>query len=231
MASGTCSKRDSACTKAVSIVAASLATMLWAPAATSAETEFRPKDGVYIALALPYVTIGDDFDGETVFAGTNDVVLVPKIDGAFGLRGSLGVRFSSVAMELNYLKSSHDASVVGIPGEVDYQQFGGDLKVLVNQQQVQPYVLVGIYLAEVTLKDGSASASGAVGDASYQALGLNGGVGLLYNLHPRFALDIGVLYRLGVFPSAKGVSGEWESLDEPLLGGGIGVNIGGAFTF
>jgi hypothetical protein len=204
---------------------------LLVPAYASAETVFRPKDGVYIGLALPFVTIGNDFDGETFFVGDTDVVLVPKLDSAFGLRVSLGVRFSNVAMELNYLRSSHDASVAGIPAEAKYQQFGGDLKFLLTQQQAQPYLLVGMYLPEVILKDGSASVFGDVGDASYQGLGLNAGVGLLYNLHPRFSFDIGVVYRLGLFASAKGASGTRETLDEALIGGGIGVNLGGSFTF
>jgi hypothetical protein len=189
------------------------------------------KEGFYVGLSMPYVSMGHDFDGDTVFVGASDVVLVPEVDSEFGLGVSVGMRSAGVAFELNYLKSNHEATFAGFTGDVEYQQIGFDVRLVHGRKEAQPYFLFGVFFPELVLKDGSATAGGSIGDASYRGFGGDLGAGLLYHLHPRFALDFGVLYRLALFGSAKGAAGSRETLDEDLLGGGPGITIGTTFTF
>ena len=189
------------------------------------------KEGFYVGVSAPYVSMGLDFDGQTVFVGPSDVVLVPEVDSAFGLGVSLGMRSAAVAFDLNYLKSDHKATFAGATGDVEYQQFGFDVRLLHTGQQAEPYFLFGFFFPQLVLKDGSATAGGSIGDASYRGIGGDLGVGLLYHLHPRFAVDVGVLYRLALFGSVKGAAGSREELDEGLFSGGPGITIGGTFTF
>jgi hypothetical protein len=197
----------------------------------SAQVSQYSKEGFYVGLSMPYVSMGHDFDGETVFVGASDVVLVPEVDSNFGLGVAVGMRAANASFELNYIKSSHDATFAGFTGDVEYQQFGFDVRMLHGRKEGQPYLLFGLFFPQLVLKDGSATAGGSIGDASYRGMGGNLGAGFLYHLHPRFALDFGVLYRLAFFGSAKGAAGSRETLDEDLLGGGPGITVGGTFTF
>lgn len=198
---------------------------------TSPSGQGFSKDGMYLGVSIPYVSMGHDFDGQTFFTGPNDIVLVPKVDSDFGLGLSVGFRSANAAFELNYVKSSHEATFAGFAGDVEYQQIGFDVRILHRRQQTQPYFLLGLFFPELIVKDGSATTGGSIGDASYRGIGADLGGGLLYHLHPRFALDFGVLYRLALFGSAKGAAGSRETLEEDLLGGGMGVTIGGTVTF
>jgi hypothetical protein len=158
-------------------------------------------------------------------------VLVPEVDSDFGLGVSVGMRAAGVSFELNYITSRHEATFAGFTGDVEYQQFGFDVRILGGREEAQPYFLFGLFFPELVLKDGSATTGGSIGDASYRGIGGDLGAGLLYHLHPRFALDFGVLYRLALFGSAKGASGSRETIEEGLLGGGPGITIGGTVTF
>lgn len=205
--------------------------VLGVTASGSAQVPQYSKDGFYLGLSMPYVSMGHDFDGDTVFVGASDIVLVPEVDSDFGLGVSVGMRSAGASFELNYIKSSHEATFAGFPGDVEYQQIGFDVRLLHGRQEAQPYFLFGLFFRELVLKDGSITTGGSIGDASYRGFGGDLGAGLLYHLHPRFALDFGVLYRLALFGSAKGAAGSRETLEEDLLGGGWGSRSGGPSPF
>jgi hypothetical protein len=173
--------------------------VLGVTASGSAQVPQYSKKGFYVGLSIPYVSMGHDFDGDTALVGANDLVLVPEVDSDFGLGVSVGMRSAGASFELNYIKSSHDATVAGVPFDVEYPQIGFDVRVLHGRQEAQPYFLFGLFFPELVLKDGSITTGGSIGDAPYRGFGGDLGAGLLYHLHPRFALDFGVLYRLALF--------------------------------
>lgn len=78
------------------------------------------KQGFYLGLAIPYNTIGGDFDGESFILRGHDIFIVegiiiqPEIDGALGFGILLGCGFTPAwALELDFLTSSHDAEWLG----------------------------------------------------------------------------------------------------------------------
>lgn len=203
--------------------------------AVSAEEKYYAKQGTYIGLTLPYNAINGNFDGESFLSRQSEIILVPKVESSFGWGILLGGRRQKWAGELSYLRSTHDVTWLGAKGEATYNIVSLDFKrYFLVDGPVQPYFLLGwIPYASFVVKDGSASSSGDVGDATFTALltGLNLGGGLAFYLHPRVSLNGGIIYRLILFGDAEGVEGVTAPIEDPLSGSGLNLNVGIAFTF
>src|SRR3990172_2133588 len=196
----------------------------------SAEQKYYAKDGFYLGLTVPYNTIDGDFDGKTFEVGEEEINIVPDIESNFGLGITLGGRFGKGAFELSYLRSSHDATWLGANFDVDYNLVNLDGKYyFLADKPMQPYLLLGLCLPWLVVKDGSANVDGDVDDATYTGIGLNVGGGIAYYFHPQVSINAGIVYRWIGYRHLSGVS-ESGSLDETLNGSGLNYIVGMTFT-
>jgi opacity protein-like surface antigen len=189
-------------------------------------------EGFYLGLGIPYNTIGGDFDGESVFVGASDLIIVPEIDGAlgFGILGGYQAN-NGLAFELSYLASSHDAKWLGASGDVDYSVVNLDFKYnFSTDRPTQPYLLLGLGLHEVVVVDGSVSVSGQIGDATYTGTGFNIGAGVDQYVNPNVSIGLGLTYRIVEYDEAEGVVGKGK-LDDSLNGDGFGLVLDAAYHF
>jgi hypothetical protein len=191
------------------------------------------KPGFYLGLGIPYNTIGGDFDGTSGFTGANDAIIVPKIDGAFGYGMLAGYQADNgLAFELSYLASKHDAKWMGATGKVDYSVVNLDLKYSFNTSQpTQPYLLGGINLDTLVVKDGSVNFTTLeVGDATYTGTGFNLGLGVDQYLNSHVSAGLGLTYRFVKYDRAEGVTDKGK-LDSSLNGNGVSLMLDAAYHF
>jgi hypothetical protein len=195
------------------------------------ERVYYAKNGFYMGVTTPYNTINGDFDGETILVASDEIVLVPEIENNYGWGILIGGRDKNGAVELSYLRSTHDASFLGAEGEAVYNMINLDLKgYFLADKPVQPYLLMGLCIPWLVVEDASATAY-EVGDVTFKGIGLNLGAGLAYYFHPRVSINGGVTYRWITYTSAEGVSGKNRSIEDELSGNGLSFNVGMAFTF
>lgn len=189
------------------------------------------KSGFYIGLNVPYNTIGGDFDGKRIMVSIDDLILVPKIDSNFGWGVTLGTRSEKGAIELNYVRSKHDGTWMGLKGESVFNMVSVDFKgFFLTDKPIQPFLLYGIGYSRLVVKDGSVNEKGDVGDGTFSGLGANLGAGLAYYIHPRFSVHGGIIYRAILYFIGEGVK-SYGTFDENLYGGGLSGNIGVTYTF
>ncbi|MBI5745738.1 MAG: outer membrane beta-barrel protein [Nitrospirae bacterium] len=202
-------------------------------------TTVSAKEGFYLGLGLPYNTIDGDFKGNSVLSGHNDLIIIPDIDGAFGV----GLLFGYVthygfapdqlfAIEGSFLLSVHDAEFQGQRGTVDYSLVNFDLKYLfMTSKAIEPYLLIGISLADLTIENGAVSlTTGKEGDALLTGVGLNLGIGLDYYLTKNISLGTGVIYRIISYDIAEGVEDK-SGIKDGFSGSGLGIILSTAYHF
>lgn len=196
------------------------------------EKKYYAKKGFYVGVTVPYNTIGGDFDGETALIAPGEVILVPKVESNYGWGILIGGRGPSSAIELSYLRSTHDVTWLGAKGEADYNMVNLDFKgFFLADKPTQPYLLLGLCFPWLVVKDASADVYGDVGDATFKGIGLNLGGGLAYYLHPKVSISGGVIYRWISYGSAEGVSGTDRDMEDRLGGSGLNFNVMTTFTF
>ena len=190
------------------------------------------KNGFYIGVAKTKVSIGGDFDGQSYLTDGTEVILIPKINDGSGTSFQIGGRGGDTAFELNYLKSSHDATFSGATTKADFSMLSLDSRIFfMTNHPVQPYMLQGmIFTANLTVKDGSSNGS-VVSDGRFRGLlGFNWGAGVSYYPIPSVSLNAGLVYRNMSFNQASG-TGDWKSLQDNLSVKGRQLNFGLAYTF
>ncbi|MBI3609112.1 MAG: porin family protein [Nitrospirae bacterium] len=191
------------------------------------------EEGFYIGLGFPYNTIWGGFDGNSTVAESGNVIYVPKIDGALGWGILLGYGVNPEAsFELSYLASNHNAKWTGARGDVDYTVLNFDLKYGFNTSRpTQPYILFGINIDTLVVKNGSFSAVlSKAGDATYTGTGLNLGLGMDHYFNPKVSTGVGLTYRIVEYDHAKGISNSGQ-LKNFLNGNGFGLILDGAYHF
>lgn len=196
----------------------------------TAQENYYAKDGFYIGFNIPFNNIGGDFNGDTFLDAGSQVILIPKVESSSGLGISVGVKFSELAYELNYLSSTHDVTFLGVPGEADYNMVNLDIKYYYSaDKRFRPNLLFGFCVPWLVVKDGSTDGVD-VGDATFHGLGLNIGGGISYYINPRVSISGGVIFRWISYGSA-GASGRSRRLEDNLDGSGIDFNVGITYTF
>lgn len=203
---------------------------------TEAKLLFGPnlyiKEGFYLGGMVLYHTIGGDFDGETMLTISDEVFYVPKVEGNYGWGIVVGLRDPRFEAGLGFFGSTHDVSFFETEGEADYLHLDLNVKpnFLIADRPIQPYLLLGVGIGSLYVKDGSATTND-IGDASFRGIGLNVGGGIGYYFHPKVSISGGVLYRLMVYTSVTGVTETPRDLADRLGGSGVNFNIGIAYTF
>jgi opacity protein-like surface antigen len=191
------------------------------------------KQGFYLGMGLPYNTIGGDFDGSSGLQGGNDIILQPKIDGAFGLAVMGGYRITPHwAVELDAIGSSHDGKWGQMTERVQYFSFSVNGKYYVGASQTtQPYFLLGISGNLLVVKDGSKDTlSGAVDDGTFSGAGVNVGTGVDEYVGQNVTVSLGALYRYVGYTDAQGVNTS-GSIDKTVNGSGFTLLLSTAYHF
>jgi Outer membrane protein beta-barrel domain len=86
--------------------------------------EAGAKEGFYAGLGTAYNTINGDFKGDGGLQGGSEVIILPKINNAFGIDilGGYGLN-DQWAIELNLMSSGHSGSWTGLTEDVRYTSF------------------------------------------------------------------------------------------------------------
>jgi opacity protein-like surface antigen len=174
-----------------------------------------PGEGGIIAVTFaPAFTFnGDVFDGQTWYKEIDgeEVMLLPKLDQHASFRGVLGFRKGPAALEIGYERMKFNGSFAEVlPMEATFWavNFDGRLFFL-KRSRVQPYVLGGLSIPNLTIKDGSAINENGdqLGDAKFSGYGLNTEAGVSFYPVRRVGIGIGYSYRVFWFDRAdSGVS-------------------------
>lgn len=208
----------------------SAALLLCAAGPVSADS--YAKQGFYIGYAKTKAGIGGDFDGQSYLTDGTEVIAIPKIKDGSGTVIQIGNRERDIAVELNYVRSTHDVTFAGAPSTADFSMWSIDGKsFFMTDSWIQPYMQLGMILtANMRMKDG-ASDGVITTDANYRGIfGLDYGAGVSIYPIPSVALTAGVVYRYMSFYQVRG-AGEWKRYEDGLSFNGRQVNFGVAYTF
>jgi hypothetical protein len=182
-----------------------------------------------------------------------EVDLLPELSQAFGFGLMFGHREGPWALEVSYWQSVHTATFG--PGTVNsffgtsanigqqykdtatYYSINVDFKrYLFTEQQLQPFISLGVCFPWIVVDNAAENAEGAVGPLTLAGLGLNLGVGLEYYISPEFSILAGGYQRWASFDEFKGFQTQYDQVaqygqntsDE---GGGVDFVIGTTLGF
>jgi len=205
------------------------------------------KSRIYAGLAFSYYNIiGNSFDGTYGFSGPGDYLPVPKMEAAKGFGVVLGFRGENVGIELSYYYHRHNGTL-----EDPTPEFSGTRAEKVSDHnlnidfkgriwpggRLEGYYQAGLAVVFISVNKALFGIENdewkAMGDVTYQAAGLNIGLGLDFWLIRELGLTAGVFYRPLFFTTLKespfGSSAEGGTFDvdvSGMKGHGLGVIIG-----
>jgi len=191
------------------------------------------KNGAYLGLTIPFQKLEGDFDGRRVVVDllNEELIIIPQITSKSGFGVTLGVRGEVMAEELSYYHSHHDASWLSYECDTDINLLNLDTKLYIaNEQQIQPYLLLGGVYSWVVVQNGSINSNNYYDNAQLYGFGYNLGGGIALYLNHRLAINGGVTYRYIEFKTMDGVSGEMMELENPIVGSGLSFNVGLTLT-
>ena len=195
--------------------------------------------GSYLGFAVPYNSVGGDFQGDSFYRSSFDNILVPKISSGLGWGVYWGQHvLPNLDWELSYLQTNHDGTFdfafpVFPSKDVTYSMLNFDLKYVVKTEGIPVFFQVGYGTRDITIKGGAVNNSGTpIDDASYFGNGWNFGIGLNHALKENFIFTASAVYRTATFDDAKG-SANRSTLANPssLNGSGMGFVAGIAYDF
>lgn len=191
------------------------------------------KDGFYLGALGVYNSMSGDFDDTKFFTGPGVGIDVPDVGSGVGFGVVAGVRSGRGAVEFGYQRSTHDTvssfTDMGEGGKSTAAYNVIDLNVKIDvltKSRFRPYVLFGVGIPWMTIKDSVMDAGGGIEDATFVGFCLNAGAGVAYYFRPQWAVTGGTIFRWNRFGSAEGTSLE-SSLTENALGFTVGI----AYTF
>lgn len=197
------------------------------------EPSYFAKRGFFVGGMGVATTLSDrDFDGQSGLVEPNSgaMLVLPELDPATGWGATIGYRSKRISVQYTYTESKHDDDFLGTSLEDDLQTYSLDFKHYWNVEgSLQPYLLLGITVPRVTVKDG-ANLGGNVGDAKFQGLGGNLGGGATLYITPHLALFGEAFYRWADFDRASAL-GVHADIQGHLDASGIGVRGGLTYTF
>ena len=197
------------------------------------------KTGVYVSFSLPKTAIGGDFDGSSIVYTASEVNAVPKIDSKFAGSFGLGYRGERFALEFTYSSTTNDATFLGYSADVEITSYGLNARSYTKPftlagKTAQAYLLSGLVIAPLTVKEGSVSEEyyGSIigGDATYHSYGALLGLGLESALGQRLRVSADVGYRLLRYFSVTGAGGSATPIAEALSGSGFATSIGASLV-
>jgi len=194
---------------------------------------FEVETGTYLRALLPHTTIGGDFQGDTALVGWDEAILIPEFDDGSGYGLALGRRWKRVGLELSYMQTSHDASVVGLGwGEADAQMVDLNFKYFFRtSRRLQPFLLLGLGSTWIDVPDASFDSAGEFDDASFSGSCANLGVGANYYLRRDLSIDIGLFHSWRSMNKVSGIHSDSQTLDDNLDASGVRAVLGLTYTF
>ncbi len=178
-----------------------------------------PELEVYLSFSVNRPSLKGDFDGHSFFSGAGLILLVPEVKSSLGLGAALGVkrRFgptykNALGAELYVVRSSHDGTWLGLPGEGVLWDVGAGLSWhFLADSRVQPYFKgsMGFTGFDFNLDDAP-----ELDTCSFAGTKWAFGLGLSVYLTPQWFLDIGLSsdnYRFGAPADIRSIV-----LDPPL---------------
>jgi len=198
-----------------------------------AEGKFKVNEGFYLGIAVPNHSIGGDFEGNSFLYSASEIDLIPKVQDGYGWGIILGGRFSKGAIELSYLRSTHDISFDGdIIGEATYHIINIDGKYyFLTDKPIQPFLLGGFCFPWLVAENSSFDGSNWGNTTFKGAIGLNLGGGIAAYLNPKVSVSLGLIYRWVSYSQNEGIDGIAADLEESLDGSGVNYNIALTFGF
>jgi opacity protein-like surface antigen len=170
-------------------------------------TPAMAKEGPYVGIGLTYVNIGGDSWFDT-------------IDPATGLELRVGYNFGSIALEGNFIGSTHEDSLPGY-SDGDFRGASIDLRISFSQQNepTQVYALVGLgaYSFEQTDIAGN--------DWEFEGGGFNLGIGFEHFFNEQVAIDVRGVYRFINYDLDQNGVQAATDLDGDTFTLGVGLNL------
>lgn len=160
-----------------------------------------------------------------------ELISAPALDPGNGLSLTFGMEFPRCALEFGLTASSHDGED-SLGGHMDatYGIFDANFKAFIgSSRHVKPYFLVGLCVTSLEVENGANDSYWGGGDATFTGAGLNLGWGLEAKFS-NIGLKGEVIYRSVEFTDVSGVD-DSGTLDDPLDGSGLSVNVGMNFYF
>jgi len=182
--------------------------MLIAACSTFGQENRYSKAGFFIGLSGSSLSFEGDLSEDLVLWHFEKAFFVPKLEGAFGLGLGFGFKKPAALWEIEFIRSSHtaDLKVGQSQATVTSIEVSGK-SFLLRYAPCQPYLLFGIHIPWLRVKNGS-QLYDTVSNATYYGIGLSLGGGIVIHLLPRLFINGGIVYRylgfLYVFGEGKG---------------------------
>lgn len=189
--------------------------------------------GFYLGFYVPFNSVGGDFDDDSYlsYSALNRRIYIPDIDAGMGFGFGGGIKFSQAALEVNYLRTTHDATVADYPRDATLNMVNIDLKYhFIPRSSTQPYAQIGLCIPWMNVDNAATSATGdIVADARYSGYGLNIGGGVTMHLNDQIAFTGGAVYRWIGYNHFEGIYGDEIDWDSSLDGSGLSFQLGVVF--
>ncbi len=185
-----------------------------------------PNEGFYIGLSMPYVNIEGDFDGDSSnwIRDTEIEYYLYEHTAELGQGILFGFYNESYAFEISYSLSEHDYSWDTISGKM---RDGSELQLLnatikkykyFSNNKNAVYGLIGYGTCRFSVKDNVIDYnSNEIDDATYYGSGYHLGIGWLYRINNKIALDCSLVYQRMIMDEIKAFDIEWSLPEEVLM--------------
>ena len=194
--------------------------------------DYAKNDKWYAGVSFIRNSLGGDFNGQAAFVGSNEAIFVPKVSDGQGWEILLGGRTDKLALEFGYIRSFHDATILGVTSSADYTIFDFNFKQhFRNEKQFQPYWLGGFNLPYLNVKNAMITSGLSVKSTTFAGWGLNLGGGAAYYFTPQVALDGGIIYRYTKFDQARAADGKYADLNSALESNALCFTLGVTYAF
>jgi len=190
-------------------------------AASSAFGQGNPysKEGFFIGVSGSSLSFEGDLNKDLVLWHFEKAFFVPRLEGATGLGLGFGFKKASALWELAFLRSSHKADLQGRQSQATvYSIDVCGRSFFLKNAPFQPYLLFGISIPWVRVKDG-AQMFDTVSSATYYGMGLNVGGGIVIHVLPRLFISGGIVYRYLGFLYVSG-EGKGRDINDLRVGHG-----------
>jgi opacity protein-like surface antigen len=195
------------------------------------------REGWFVsALGVATTLEDDDFDGQSAvrFVGGSEATIMPEEEAGTGFGAAIGWRGERNSVQFTYTSTEHESESLITSGDDELRTYSLDCKHhFLVEHGFQPFVLVGITVPRLIVDGGTfdqATLTTQLGDAKYQGLGLNLGLGAAWYITDRIALVGEGFYRWAYFDQATGVEDDGDIRGQ-LDASGLAVRAGLSFTF
>lgn len=202
-------------------------------AQAASEKDPFAEEGFRMSVLFPRISIDGEFDGKTVHVYTDSILMLPKVDPAWGLGFSIGIREKRSSLEINYQQTKHNVTLPGgRPSNAKFETYNIDFKYFfLTDKRLQPFILLGwVPYARLAVTDVSVDLSGGndKGIFTSKVTGANLGLGLEFFFTRKSSICAGVFYRRLTFEERSPIK-DWGKLKDE--GHGFDILTGVSYVF